>query len=836
MKTEKENSKKNDLSLLLSDETFPVIEQITMGMPGGFFIYHADGDEELIYANKALIHMYGCRDLEEFQEFTGYRFPGLVHPDDLEMVEKEIKTQISGSEDKLDYVEYRFLRKDGSVRWVEDYGHFVHTDLYGDVFYVFMEDATERYLERQRAADNEALIREKMRALEKLERKTITLNTVYEMLNSSMWTMDFNKDREIESVFWSDEFRRMLDYENQDDFPNNLESWSGLLHEEDADRVLKEFYGAIADDTGRKVFDVEYRILTKNRGYRWHHAIGKPFRRDDGTPLTYVGMVVDVTDRKKLDEELERQRKLLEDALEQAQHSNRAKTTFLNNMSHDIRTPMNAIIGFTVLATTHIDNREQVKDYLSKIMTSSNHLLSLINDVLDMSRIESGKVRIEEAACNLSDIMHDLKTIVQADIRSKQMELYIDTLDVVNENIICDRLRLNQVLLNVVSNALKFTPPHGIISVRVSEKPGAPDGYASYEFRIRDTGIGMNREFLKHIFEPFERERTSTVSGIQGTGLGMTITKNIVDMMNGTISVESEEGKGSEFTISFTFRLSSNPCKVEKIPELTGLRALVADDDFNTCASVTKMLGSIGMRSEWTTSGKEAILRAQLAREQDDEFHVYIIDWIMPDMNGIETVRRIRKLIGDGKQIIILTAYDWTDIEEEAKDAGVTAFCSKPLFLSELRSTLVQAGRESSDPEINGREGEEQSFRNKNLLLVEDNELNQEIAVTILEEAGFHVEVANDGAVAVEMVASSAPGSIDVILMDIQMPIMDGYEAARRIRKLEDPALSGIPILAMTANAFEEDKKRAMEAGMNGHLGKPIEINRLKDALKEILV
>ncbi len=831
-----ESEKKDNSTLIFNETTFPVMEQIMEGMPGGFFIYHADEDGRLIYANKALMEIYGCSSEEEFREHTGYKFSGLVHPDDLKEVNNQIMHQIQEREDGLDHVNYRILRKDGRIRYIEDYGHFVHTKVYGDIFYVFVEDATERYLERQRAEENKSLIEEKIRALEKLEHKTNTLNTVYEMLDSSMWTMEFDFRGKLESVSWSDEFRRMLDYTDETDFPNVLEAWSDLIHKDDKERVMEDFYDTIANRSKKKIFDAEYQILTREKGYRWHHAIGKPFRRNDGLSVTYVGLVVDVTVRKELDQQLARQRKLLEDALKQAQRSDKAKTDFLNNMSHDIRTPMNAIIGFTVLAMTHIDNKELVKDYLAKIMTSSNHLLSLINDVLDMSRIESGKVRIEEAECSLSDIMHDLKTIVQADIRSKQMEFYIDTLDVVNENIICDKLRLNQVLLNIVSNALKFTHPRGIISVRVAEKNYAPEGYGAYEFQIRDTGIGMSQEFLQHIFEPFERERTSTVSGIQGTGLGMAITKNIVDMMNGTIAVESEAGKGSQFTVSFHFRLAGKPCKAEKIPELAGLRVLVADDDFNTCVSVTKMLGSLGMRSEWTTSGKEAVLRTQLAMEQNDEFQVFIIDWIMPDMNGIETVRRIRKIIGEGKQIIILTAYDWSDIEDEAREAGVTAFCSKPLFLSELRSTLVQQTKEENEAEDTSQwELAEELFQGKRVLLAEDNELNQEIAATILEEAGFQVDVADNGAVCVEKITMSAPGTYDMILMDIQMPIMDGYEAARRIRRLDDPILAGIPILAMTANAFEEDKKRALGQGMNGHLGKPIEINRLKQALKEVL-
>ncbi len=529
----------------------------------------------------------------------------------------------------------------------------------------------------------------------------------------------------------------------------------------------------------------------------------------------------------------EERRKILQDALAAAEHANRAKTTFLNSMSHDIRTPMNAIIGFTALAAAHIDNKKQVADYLGKISVSSEHLLSLINDVLDMSRIESGKVKIEEKEVHLPDVLHDLRTIIQANVRARQLELYIDTVDVVHEDIICDKLRLNQILLNLISNAVKFTRPGGMVSVRVIEKPGAPGGTANYEFRVKDSGIGMSREFQKHIFEAFTREQTSTVSGIQGTGLGMAITKNIVEIMGGSISVESEIGKGSEFTVCLRFRICGNPVHCEQIPRLAGLHALVADDDFNTCASVTRMLTKIGMRAEWTTSGKEAVLRTQLAVENDDEFSAYIIDWIMPDMNGIETVRRIRAIIGESKPIIILTAYDWTEIEEEARAAGVTAFCSKPLFMSELRDALLKPIEEEKP--VEAAEPLDDIFAGKRILLVEDNELNQEIAATILEEQGFSVDLAEDGTVAVEKMEKAAGGYYDLILMDIQMPRMDGYEATRRIRALEDREKANIPIYAMTANAFDEDRQRVLDAGLDGHIVKPIDIAALMAVLKGAL-
>ena len=525
----------------------------------------------------------------------------------------------------------------------------------------------------------------------------------------------------------------------------------------------------------------------------------------------------------------------LQVAVEKAESANRAKSTFLSNMSHDIRTPMNAIIGFTTLALSNIDDTDRVKDYLGKTLASSNHLLSLINDVLDMSRIESGKIHLEEVEVNLSDVLHDLKTIVSGQIYAKQLELYMDVMDVTDEDVYCDKTRLNQILLNLLSNAIKFTPAGGTVSVRVRQLAGQVRGCGQYEFRIKDNGIGMSQEFAQKIFEPFERERTSTVSRIQGTGLGMAITKNIVDMMGGTIEVQTAQGKGTEFTVCVPMRAQTEQRPVEKITELEGLKALVVDDDFNTCDSVTKMLVKVGMRAEWTLSGKEAVLRARQSIEMSDVYHAYIIDWRLPDMNGIEVTRQIRSL-HDDTPIIILTAYDWSDIEVEAKAAGVTAFCSKPMFMSDLRETLMSAlGQKPADavqrllPEKNA------DFKGKHILLVEDNELNREIAQEILQEYGFLVDSAENGAVAVEKVSTAAPGSYDLVLMDVQMPIMDGYTATRKIRALDDPARAKLPILAMTANAFDEDRRNALESGMNGFLSKPIVIGDLVQELHKIL-
>ncbi|GFI23367.1 signal transduction histidine-protein kinase BarA [Lachnospiraceae bacterium] len=579
----------------------------------------------------------------------------------------------------------------------------------------------------------------------------------------------------------------------------------------------------------RKVYSVNYRTICygEMRYFQMKAVCAGDWSQNCGIVLGFHS----------IDEEIRNEMEkttILEDALQQANRANKAKSVFLSNMSHDIRTPMNAIIGFTTLALSRIEHVDQVEGYLKKIMTSGNHLLNLINNVLDMSHIESGKMQLSEQLCSLPEILHGLRNIIQADIHSKQLELYMDAIDVQNERIYCDRLRLNQVLLNLLNNAIKYTTAGGIVSIKVTERPSAKEGYANYEFQIKDTGIGMSEDFVNHIFEPFERERNSTISGIQGTGLGMAITKNIVNMMNGSISVTSKQNVGSEFTVSFTFRTSLEKKESPLIPELQGCRALVVDDDFNTCDSVSYMLQQIGMRAEWTLSGKEAVLRTHQAVMREDYYAVYIIDWLLPDMNGIEVARRIQKETGGNVPIIVLTAYNWEDIEDEAKEAGVTAFCSKPLFLSELRECLhsIKATEEGNDSDTDKMAS---TFHAERLLLVEDNELNQEIATEILQEAGFTVEVAGNGQIAVEMLEKSTPGYYQLILMDVQMPVMNGYEATRAIRKLKNTQLASIPILAMTANAFEEDKQEALRSGMNGHIAKPIHIENLMSALQRVL-
>lgn len=655
-------------------------------------------------------------------------------------------------------------------------------------------------------------------------------DAIFGSLGEARWSIEFDEDNDLARVFWNDGAVHTLGYPKNSGLSGDMGDVFKYLHPEDHKRTTDAFEAAMNDKDGTVNFDIEHRFKTGSGEYKWFRSIGRLMHFENNSAARFYGLILDINEQKHT--EFRRQRELA-DALAAAEYANEAKTKFLNNMSHDIRTPMNAIIGFTALAARHIDDKDKIKDALAKITTSSNHLLSLINDVLDMSRIESGKVKIDEKEVHLPDVFHELRSILQSDIASRRIDLLFDTLGVKNEDVICDRLRLNQILLNLLSNAMKFTEPGGTVSVRVIQKANAPTGYADYEIRVKDNGIGMSEEFQTHIFEAFAREETSTVSGIQGTGLGMAITKNIVDMMGGTISVTSKEGVGTEFVVDLQFRLCTNPIVYDKIEELQDVRALVIDDDMDTCCSVSSMLGDIGMRADWTTTGREAVVRTQFAMSCGDNYGVFIVDWMMPDMNGIEIVRRIRRVIGDDTPIIIMTAYDWTDIEDEAREAGVTAFCAKPIFMSELRDVLSKPFR--VEPKTVEPEKEGHDFSGKSILLVEDNTLNSEIAEEILHEAGFKVDTADDGDIAVSKMRYAQKGQYDAVLMDVQMPRMDGYTATREIRTLQNPYAANIPIIATTANAFEEDKKAALEAGMNGHISKPLDIEHLLSVLADVL-
>ncbi len=788
------------------------LETVFTSMDCGILCHSLDGTR-IIRVNRAALNILGYESHEEMLAEGFNMVADSVVAEDKERL-RECITRLKKEGDSVS-VEYSVQHKDGELLHVMGNIKLLKED--GELFYQrFLLDCTrQKQQEKEKEKHNKDLLQ--------------ALSVDYNMV--CFFDLDTGKGRHLQVA---DDHMHMFDSIFHGDLvlEECMETYiQKFVYEEDREmlRLAASVDGLKNELSDKKLCIVNYRTLWNDemRYFQMKVVRTGAWEKIQGVVMGFRSVDVEMR------EEMEK-KSLLEDALMQANRASKAKSVFLSNMSHDIRTPMNAIVGFTALAITHIEHKERVEEYLKKIMTSGNHLLSLINDVLDMSRIESGKMHLDEKECSLPEILHGLKNILQADVHAKQLELYIDTVDVFDEEIYCDKLRLNQVLLNLLSNAVKYTGAGGIISLRITEKPGAPAGSANYEFNIKDTGIGMSQEFVDHIFEPFERERNSTISGIQGTGLGMAITRNIVDMMNGSIVVKSEQNVGTEVTVSFTFRLHSGEKIPQDIPQLKGCRALVVDDDFNSCDSVSYMLGQIGMRAEWTLSGKEAVLRTRQAVMRDNIYSVYIIDWLLPDMNGVEVTRRIRKEMGEDVPIIILTAYDWTDIEDEAREAGVTAFCSKPMFLSELRSCLHSIVN-AEEEERKGGLLEQKSFRAGRILLAEDNELNQEIAEAILEEAGFTLEVAKDGQEAVDMLKDSEPGYYQLVLMDVQMPVMDGYEATKTIRKLEDPKLASVPIIAMTANAFEEDRQEALKSGMNGHIAKPIDMEALFDILEKVL-
>ncbi len=789
------------------------LETIFTTMDCGVMCHSIDG-RNILSINRAALEILGYETMEEMMADGFNMIASTVIDEDKPKLRESIQ-ELKKEGDSIS-VEYRVFNREGQIRHVMGNVKLLREN--GELIYQrFLLDCTAQKL---REKENEIRQTELIHALS-IDYNLVCFFDLDTGLGSSLRIDDSGKEM-FEPIFGG----VLLMEESMEEY---IEKY---VYEEDKDMLRKTF----SRDNLKKELEEKKQYYGNHRAFRdgeMKYFQMKVVRA--GAWEKGHGAVLGV---RSVDEEIRHemeQKSLLEDALLQANRASKAKSVFLSNMSHDIRTPMNAIVGFTALAITHIDRKEQVEEYLQKIMTSGNHLLSLINDVLDMSRIESGKMHLEEKPCRLPDILHGLRNILQADIRAKQLELYIDAVDVMDEDIFCDKLRLNQVLLNLLSNAVKYTAAGGIVSIRVTEKPGAPKGSANYEFHIKDTGIGMSKEFVTQIFEPFERERTSTISGIQGTGLGMAITKNIVDMMNGTIQVKSEQGVGTEVTVCFTFRLEAGEKKPRDIPELKNCRALVVDDDFNTCDSVSYMLGQIGLRAEWTMSGKEAVLRTHQANMRGDNYSVYIVDWLLPDMNGIEVTRRIRKEMGEDVPIIVLTAYDWADIEVEAKAAGVTAFCSKPLFMSELRECLYSIVNTDEEKEKRGIETEFDKVHTGRILLAEDNELNQEIATAILGDAGFTIDIAPNGQIAVDMLKKSAPGYYQLILMDVQMSVMDGYEATRQIRNLDDRKLASIPILAMTANAFEEDKQEALRCGMNGHIAKPIDVKVLFETMKKVM-
>ena len=526
-----------------------------------------------------------------------------------------------------------------------------------------------------------------------------------------------------------------------------------------------------------------------------------------------------------INDELKRQQKILQDALLVAQKANDAKRDFLSRMSHEIRTPMNAIIGMSAIAFNYLDDKKRTADCLSKITFSSKHLLMLLNDVLDMSKIENGKLNIRQELFDLKNLVTSLADINYGLATAKGLSFEIVISGFKDELLLGDSMRVNQILLNLLSNAIKFTPKGGSVRLEIRMLRSASDKIW-LRFIVKDSGIGMKKEFLEHLYEPFEQADNGIARKYGGTGLGMAITKNLVAIMDGTIEVESQEGAGTTFMVDLPFGVS----KVDKktAAEMEEMRVLVVDDDNDTCEHAAVLLKGMGVNVDWALNGFEAIEKVRSACEDDGRcYDVCFIDWCMPELDGIETARRMRRYVGPDVLIIIISAYDWSGIEEQAKAAGVNAFIAKPFFASNLYNTLLTVSRK---PELGfsavGNK-ETYDFGGKKVLLVEDNELNMEIASELLKFVNLQVEHAENGKVAVDIFRNSKEKEYALIFMDIQMPLMNGYDAARCIRSSEHPAAGTIPIIAMTANAFNDDVQAAFDAGMNGHLAKPIDVEVL---------
>ena len=801
----------------LNEQTLSVIEEIGGHMPGGFFIYQAEEPEKLIYVNRAVLDIYGCADMEEFRSFTGFTFKGMVHPDDYLKIADSIVQQIGTNKDRMDYAVYRIIRKDGEVRWVDDYGHFTETKTYGGVYVVFISDITEKVLSQ-----------------EKHQKDLDNMITAMASDYRSVYHVDIDAD---------DAVCYRVDPDDPNQTPEGVHfpyhDWITQYGSLYVDEEYREGFLSFTDpDNVRAALAtkdiIAYRYLARRDGSEYYEMLrmaGVRHPKDRADHIVHaIGMGftdIDVEMRDAL-----ATNRALSEALAAAEEANKAKTAFLSNMSHEIRTPMNAIIGLDSLALQNETLPAETREYLEKIGESAHHLLGLINDILDMSRIESGRLLIRKEEFSFRNMLEQINTMVMSQCAEKGLHYECRVIGGVSDYYIGDDMKLKQVLINILTNAIKFTDAPGDVTLTV-ERTAVFGDHSTVRFRISDTGIGMERAFIPKIFDAFTQEDSSRNNKYGSTGLGMAITKNIVELMNGTISVESEKGVGTEFTVIVTLNNSDQKGPVTNYISPNDLRILVVDDEEIAAEHARIVLDEVGIKADTCYDGQTAMHMLELQHAKHEPYSLVLLDWKMPDMDGLEVAKEIRKLYDKETTVIILTSFNWDEILDEAIHIGVDSFLAKPLFASNVLDEFERVARKNNMSLY--KEKKRARLKGRRILMAEDVFINAEIMRQIIMAREAEIDHAENGKLAVDTFAGSPAGYYDAILMDVRMPEMDGLEATAAIRALDRPDAKAIPIIALTANAFDEDVQRSLQVGMNAHLSKPVEPEHLYQTLEELI-
>ena len=801
----------------LNEQTMHIVQEIGRHMPGGFFIYKSSGNEELLYANAAVLRIFGCGSLDEFKALTGFTFKGMLHPNDYEKTAQSINEQISSSDENFDYVEYRIIRKDGAVRWVDDYGHYTDTEAYGGIYYVFISDITDKFMAEQAQRDQ----RDKM---------ITALASDYR----SVFHVDLDKD--IAVCYRADPTDKEQPREGE---PFRYFDCFKQYAEDAVDESYREgFLRFIEPDNVRKALSekviIAYRYLVHRDGEDYYEMIrmaGVRHAADRDDHIVHaIGLGLTNIDSEMREAMAKNQ--ALSEALAAAEEANKAKTVFLSNMSHEIRTPMNAIIGLDSLALRNESLDPETREYLEKIGGSARHLLGLINDILDMSRIESGRMVLRNEEFSFRSMLEQINTMVMTQCSDKGLKYECRMVGGVSDFYIGDDMKLKQVLINILSNAIKFTEPGGEVTLTV-ERTTVFEDQTTIRFIIKDTGIGMDADFIPKVFDTFTQEDSGRNNKYGSTGLGMAITKNIVDIMNGTISVTSEKGVGTEFTVVITLKNSEHVGADDFFIDTKDMRVLVVDDEEIAAEHARIVLDEAGIKADTCMSGADALHMLEIQHIKQQPYNLVLLDWKMPNMDGIECAKEIRKLYSSETTIIILTSFNWDEIMDEALHIGVDSFLAKPLFASNVIGEFERIARKNNMAMF--REKQRAKLAGRRILLAEDVFINAEIMKKLLEIKGASIDHAENGRIVVDMFSRSGQGHYDAVLMDVRMPEMDGLEATEAIRALDRADAKTVPIIAMTANAFDEDVQRSLQVGMNAHFSKPVEPERLYQTLEELI-